>query len=101
MYCSANTCSRRVRDRIIIAGDEVKSWSRDNNTALILLDVMLTIKDGLEICIEIGNFYDVPIIMVTARVEEIDRLLGQEHGADDYICKPFYVLCRLFPERQS
>ena len=73
----------------LFAGDEVKSWSRDNNPALILLDVMLTIKDGLEICIEIGNFYDVPIIMVTARVEEIDRLLGQEHGADDYICKPF------------
>lgn len=57
--------------------------------ALILLDLMLPGKDGLEICKEIRRFSEVPIIMVTARVEEIDRLLGLELGADDYICKPF------------
>jgi two-component system response regulator BaeR len=56
---------------------------------LILLDLMLPGKDGLEICREIRSFSGVPIIMVTARVEEIDRLLGLELGADDYICKPF------------
>ena len=56
---------------------------------LVLLDLMLPGRDGLEICKEIRSFSKVPIIMVTARVEEIDRLLGLELGADDYICKPF------------
>lgn len=56
---------------------------------LILLDLMLPGRDGLEICRELRTFSSVPIIMVTARVEEIDRLLGLELGADDYICKPF------------
>lgn len=62
---------------------------KENPPALILLDLMLPGKDGLEICKEIRRFSNVPIIMVTARVEEIDRLLGLEFGADDYICKPF------------
>jgi two-component system response regulator BaeR len=56
---------------------------------LILLDIMLPGMDGMEVCREIRKFSDVPIIMITARVEEIDRLLGLELGADDYICKPF------------
>jgi len=56
---------------------------------LILLDLMLPGKDGVAICRELRTTSDVPIIMVTARVEEIDRLLGLELGADDYICKPF------------
>lgn len=56
---------------------------------LILLDIMLPGKDGLEICREIRRFSALPIIMVSARVEELDRLLGLELGADDYICKPF------------
>lgn len=59
------------------------------NPALILLDIMLPGKDGITICREIREFSAVPIIIVTARVEEIDRLLGLELGADDYICKPF------------
>ena len=70
-------------------GEAVTSWAKENNPGLILLDVMLPGKDGLEICKEIRHFSDVPIIMVTARVEEIDKLLGLELGADDYICKPF------------
>jgi two-component system response regulator BaeR len=61
----------------------------ENMPVLVLLDVMLPGKDGMEICREIRSFSKVPIIMVTARVEEIDRLLGLEVGADDYICKPF------------
>ena len=56
---------------------------------LILLDLMLPGRDGIEICRELRTFSDVPIIIVTARVEEIDRLLGLELGADDYVCKPF------------
>lgn len=70
-------------------GREVIPWVKNNAPALILLDLMLPGKDGLEICKEIRSFSNVPIIMVTARVEEIDRLLGLELGADDYICKPF------------
>ena len=56
---------------------------------LILLDIMLPGKDGLTLCKEIRAFSNVPIILITAKVEEIDRLLGLELGADDYICKPF------------
>ena len=56
---------------------------------LVLLDVMLPGRDGIDICRELRSFSHVPVIMVTARVEEIDRLLGLEIGADDYICKPF------------
>lgn len=56
---------------------------------LVLLDVMLPGRDGLDICRELRQFSNVPVIMLTARVEEIDRLLGLELGADDYICKPF------------
>lgn len=56
---------------------------------LVVLDVMLPGLDGMSLCREVRRFSAVPIIMVTARVEEIDRLLGLEVGADDYICKPF------------
>lgn len=56
---------------------------------LILLDLMLPGTDGMSICKEVRKASDVPIIMLTARVEEIDRLLGLEIGADDYVCKPF------------
>jgi two-component system response regulator BaeR len=73
----------------IADGKEVVTWTKDNGPDMILLDLMLPNKDGLEICKEIRTFSQVPIIMVTARVEEIDRLLGLELGADDYICKPF------------
>ena len=56
---------------------------------LILLDLMLPGTDGMSICKELRKVSQVPIIMLTARVEEIDRLLGLEAGADDYVCKPF------------
>lgn len=70
-------------------GDEVLPEVQRQEPALIILDLMLPKKDGLEVCKELRAFSSVPIIMVTARVEEIDRLLGLELGADDYICKPF------------
>ena len=56
---------------------------------LVLLDLMLPGRDGLDVCKDIRKISNVPIIMITARVEEIDRLIGLEIGADDYICKPF------------
>jgi len=70
-------------------GLEVADWVRNHQPDLMLLDLMLPGKDGMEICKEVRTFSDLPIIMVTARAEEIDRLLGLELGADDYICKPF------------
>ncbi|MDA8413933.1 MAG: response regulator [Desulfobacteraceae bacterium] len=70
-------------------GAVVTGWVREHKPGLILLDLMLPGKGGLDICKEIRAFSAVPIIMTTARVEEIDRLLGLELGADDYICKPF------------
>lgn len=70
-------------------GAEVLSWVREHKPDLILLDLMLPGRDGMEICKDIRTFSHVPIIMLTARIEEIDRLLGLELGADDYICKPF------------
>ncbi|MGL1930619.1 MAG: response regulator [Desulfotalea sp.] len=74
---------------IIGNGLLVISWVKANKPDLIILDIMLPGKDGIEICKDIRKFSDIPIIMVTARVDEIDRLLGLELGADDYICKPF------------
>jgi two-component system response regulator BaeR len=71
------------------SGNAVIPWVRDNRPDLILLDVMLPEKDGMTLCRELRGFSDVPVVMVTARVDEIDRLLGLELGADDYICKPF------------
>jgi two-component system response regulator BaeR len=70
-------------------GREVVAWVRGHLPDLIVLDVMLPGRDGLELCRDIRAFSRVPIIMATARVEEIDRLLGLELGADDYICKPY------------
>jgi two-component system response regulator BaeR len=74
---------------IMHEGTEVVSTVKNNHFDLILLDLMLPGKDGLTICREIQEFSNIAIIMVTARVDEIDRLLGLELGADDYICKPF------------
>jgi two-component system, OmpR family, response regulator BaeR len=70
-------------------GYQVVDWVRAQAPTLVLLDLMLPGRDGLDICREIRGFSQVPIIMTTARVEEIDRLLGLELGADDYVCKPY------------
>ncbi|HDN2512525.1 TPA: two-component system response regulator BaeR [Providencia rettgeri] len=74
---------------LLSRGDEVIPYVQNNHTDLILLDLMLPGLDGLSVCRELRKFSDVPIVMVTAKTEEIDRLLGLEIGADDYICKPF------------
>ncbi|WP_426117520.1 response regulator [Pseudomonas sp. DSP3-2-2] len=70
-------------------GLEVVPAVRAAEPALILLDIMLPGRDGLDVCRDLRSFCSVPIILITARVEEIDRLLGLDLGADDYICKPF------------
>jgi two-component system, OmpR family, response regulator BaeR len=70
-------------------GTEAAPWVRENSPRLVLLDLMLPGRDGMDICKDIRAFSGVPIIMMTSRIDEIDRLLGLELGADDYICKPF------------
>jgi two-component system, OmpR family, response regulator BaeR len=70
-------------------GDEVIPQVKKNPPALILLDIMLPGMDGMGVCRELRKSSSIPIIMITARVDEIDRLLGLELGADDYVCKPF------------
>jgi two-component system response regulator BaeR len=74
---------------VLHRGDEVEEWVRAHPVDLVLLDLMLPGKNGLEVCKALRAADGVSIIMVTARVDEIDRLLGLELGADDYICKPF------------
>jgi len=89
-------------------GDKVIPFIKRDRPDLILLDIMLPGMEGTDVCREIRKLANIPIIMITARVDEIDRLLGLELGADDYICKPFSprevvarvkaVLRRAFPE---
>jgi len=87
-----------LRDYLLAAGYQVSVLEsgagaidhvRAQPPDAILLDIMLPVEDGLSICRAVRAFSAVPILMITARVEEIDRLLGLELGADDYICKPF------------
>ncbi|WP_353505631.1 winged helix-turn-helix domain-containing protein [Vibrio sp. SCSIO 43136] len=74
---------------LIDDGADAIPWLRTNTPDLILLDLMLPNRDGLDIFRELRTFSEIPVIMATAKVEEIDRLLGLELGADDYICKPY------------
>lgn len=71
------------------SGEHVISSVRQKEPDLILLDLMLPVIDGMTCCKKIRGFSEVPIIMMTAKVEEINRLVGLEAGADDYVCKPF------------
>ena len=72
-------------------GEEAVNIAKDSSIDLILLDVMLPKMDGLTACRTIRTFSNVPIIMLTARSEDIDKILGLEYGADDYITKPFNI----------
>lgn len=76
----------------LTTGEFVVNTVQKSQPDLVLLDLMLPIKSGTECCKEIRTFSDVPIIMLTAKVEEIDRLVGLEAGADDYVCKPFSAM---------
>ena len=77
------------RCEVLGDGARVIERVREGAPDLVVLDLMLPGVDGLTLCREIRAFSQVPVIMATARVEEIDRLLGLELGADDYICKPY------------
>ena len=73
-------------------GEEALSLAKDKNTDLIILDLMLPKIDGLTVCQKIREFSNVPIIMLTAKTEDMDKILGLEYGADDYLTKPFNIL---------
>lgn len=73
-------------------GAQAVALARDPDVSLIILDVMMPEIDGLEACRRIREFSDVPIIMLTARSQDMDKLLGFEQGADDYLTKPFNIL---------
>lgn len=75
--------------QVLHDGLNAVSFIRENQPDLAILDVMLPNKDGLTICKEVRQFSNMPILMLTARVDEIDRLMGLGFGADDYVCKPF------------
>ncbi|MBU4055739.1 MAG: response regulator [Proteobacteria bacterium] len=82
-------CKAGFRVTCLARGDEVLSRIKSLDPALMILDLMLPGMDGISVCREVRKFSNVPIIMATARAEELDRLIGLEIGADDYICKPF------------
>lgn len=73
-------------------GVEAVEQVRDNAVDLVILDLMMPRMDGLEACRQIREFSDVPIIMLTAKADDMDKLMGFEHGCDDYLTKPFNVL---------
>ena len=70
-------------------GNEALTMVEDIQPDLILLDIMLPLRDGMEVCREVRKKYEMPIIMLTAKDSEIDKVLGLELGADDYVTKPF------------
>lgn len=73
-------------------GQEALDFATKNQYDVILLDVMLPVLNGFEVCQQIRGFSDVPIIMLTAKDDDMDKILGLEYGADDYITKPFNIL---------
>ncbi len=73
-------------------GEEALEKARANEYDIILLDLMLPKIDGLQVCQQVREFSDVPIVMLTAKGEDMDKILGLEYGADDYITKPFNIL---------
>ncbi len=73
-------------------GEEALSLAKTNRYDMVLLDVMLPKRDGFEVCREIREFSDMPVVMLTAKGDDMDKILGLEYGADDYITKPFNIL---------
>ena len=73
-------------------GEQAVQLAADPEVGLIVLDVMMPVMDGMEACRRIREFSDVPIIMLTAKTEDMDKLLGFDYGADDYLTKPFNIL---------
>jgi two-component system response regulator BaeR len=86
-YQHHNFKTSMINDGSLVV-DGVRKFEPD----LIIMDLMLPNKSGVDCCKEIRQFSNVPIIMLTAKVEQIDKLIGLESGADDYVCKPFDVM---------
>lgn len=72
-------------------GEEALNMAKNNDYDIILLDIMLPKMNGLEVCQQIREFSNVPIIMLTAKGDDMDKIMGLEYGADDYITKPFNI----------
>ncbi len=73
-------------------GEEALAMARENEYDMVLLDIMLPKMDGFEVCQAIREFSDMPIVMLTAKGDDMDKILGLDYGADDYITKPFNIL---------
>ncbi len=73
-------------------GEEALKLARQTDYDAVLLDLMLPVMDGLEVCQQIREFSDMPILMLTAKSDDMDKIMGLEYGADDYITKPFNIL---------
>ena len=73
-------------------GVEAVAMAKENTPDLIILDVMMPEMDGMSACAKIREFSNVPIILLTAKTDDMDKLMGFEHGADDYVTKPFNIL---------
>lgn len=73
-------------------GEEAVALAADPEVRAVILDVMMPVMDGLDACIKIREFSDVPILLLTAKTDDMDKLMGFEHGADDYLTKPFNIL---------
>lgn len=73
-------------------GGEALAMARQTEYDAVLLDLMLPVMDGLEVCQQIREFSDMPILMLTAKSDDMDKIMGLEYGADDYITKPFNIL---------
>ena len=73
-------------------GEEALEYARSKEYDMILLDVMLPKMNGFEVCQQIREFSNVPVVMLTAKGDDMDKILGLEYGADDYITKPFNIL---------
>ena len=73
-------------------GQEAVDLTKSEKPDLVVLDVMMPVMDGLTACSRIREFSDVPIILLTAKTDDMDKLMGFEHGADDYLTKPFNIL---------
>lgn len=87
-----NLCSEGYEVLTGSNGLEAVRLVRENDVDLVVLDVMMPEMDGLEACRQIRTFSQVPILLLTAKAEDMDKLLGFEHGADDYLTKPFNIL---------
>ena len=81
----------KTTDDEFVTLPEYLEKAKENEYDLILLDVMLPKMDGFEVCQQIREFSDVPIVMVTAKGDDMDKILGLDYGADDYITKPFAI----------